>query len=47
MSPPKEVAPWEMKPEDVGKQLAGQQFEDCLSCRVTGMSMTPCQLPNI
>jgi hypothetical protein len=30
-------APWEMKPEEVEKQMVGQdQYEDCLSCRITG-----------
>ncbi|EEA24036.1 hypothetical protein TMatcc_007112 [Talaromyces marneffei ATCC 18224] len=30
-------APWEMKPEEVGKQMAAQdQYEDCLACRITG-----------
>lgn len=30
-------APWEMKPEEVEKQIAGQnEYEDCLACRITG-----------
>ncbi|KAF3407188.1 hypothetical protein DPV78_001436 [Talaromyces pinophilus] len=30
-------APWEMKPEEVEKQMAGQtEYEDCLACRITG-----------
>ncbi|KAL1966760.1 hypothetical protein VTN77DRAFT_3957 [Rasamsonia byssochlamydoides] len=36
MAPPKDSAPWELKPEDVQKALAGEQFEDCMACRVTG-----------
>jgi hypothetical protein len=37
MNPPKDRAPWELKAEEVEKQMAGQeQFEDCLSCRATG-----------
>jgi hypothetical protein len=39
MAPPKDAAPWEMKPEDVQASLAGQQFEDCTACRVTGMRL--------
>jgi hypothetical protein len=32
-------APWELKPEEVEKQMAGQnEYEDCLSCRITGMN---------
>ncbi|EED17705.1 conserved hypothetical protein [Talaromyces stipitatus ATCC 10500] len=30
-------APWELKAEEVEKQVAGQdQYEDCLACRITG-----------
>lgn len=30
-------APWEMKPEEVEKQMAGpNEYEDCLACRITG-----------
>jgi len=37
MTSSKDRAPWELKPEEVEKQIAGQnQFEDCLSCRITG-----------
>ncbi|QKX63601.1 uncharacterized protein TRUGW13939_10772 [Talaromyces rugulosus] len=37
MNPPKDRAPWELKAEEVEKQMAGkEQFEDCLSCRATG-----------
>lgn len=39
MTPPKDRAPWELKPEEVQTQIAGKdQFEDCLSCRITGMA---------
>lgn len=44
MVPPQEVAPWEMKRENVEKEMAGQQFEDCLSCRLTGRPVIPLQL---
>lgn len=37
MAPPKDSAPWQMKPEEVEKALAGEQFDDCTACRVTGM----------
>ncbi|KAL1986032.1 hypothetical protein VTN96DRAFT_7045 [Rasamsonia emersonii] len=36
MVPPKDSAPWQMKPEEVEKALAGEQFDDCMACRVTG-----------
>ncbi|KAH8701910.1 hypothetical protein BGW36DRAFT_290451 [Talaromyces proteolyticus] len=37
MTASKDRAPWELKPEEVEKQIAGQQdYEDCLSCRLVG-----------
>ncbi|KAL1989814.1 hypothetical protein VTN49DRAFT_7011 [Thermomyces lanuginosus] len=36
MKPNQDPAPWELRPEDVEKRVMGNQFEDCLSCRITG-----------
>lgn len=37
MKPNQDPAPWELRPEDVEKRVMGNQFEDCLSCRITGV----------